>query len=136
VLAALAGKSSDDLGQMTARELVMLAGHASPKVGGRDLLMEAEAALGLLRTLAVLDVEPGAWNELLSRLAARLEAAEDASQVGEFVVPPRPCHPPGELVMAQPQIPRAPGCAVPRRSSDRGRRRLRKCGGRGGRLAA
>ncbi len=123
-----------DLRSMTAVALLDLADFKDPELlhrgeRSRDaFLAEAASALQVLRVLTILNVEPAAWNELLERLDARLEAAErpDASRVGEVAVPPRPCRPPGELVLAEPRVPRAPGCVAPRRSIDMGRRRVQR----------
>ncbi|MFD9118833.1 hypothetical protein [Streptomyces bottropensis] len=142
-LNALGGMSEDSLKTMTPEKLLELSGRgiAGPALAARSsdetrLLREAEAVLALLRVLVVLGMEPTSWNEFLSRLTARLEADDtvEASRVVEFDVPPRPCRPPGELVTAEPRVPRAPGCAVPRRNRHRGRSRLHHRGGRGGRL--
>jgi hypothetical protein len=147
VMRALSGVDVENLRLMTAEDLVDRAGLSRPvaprfSVAGEPspeaLLADAESALRLVRFLAMLRVPPAVWNDFLEGLAGRLEATADTivSKVGEVPVPPRPCHPPGELVMSEPRVPRAPGAAVPRDRTDRGRSRLHRCGGRRGRSAA
>jgi hypothetical protein len=146
VVSALSGVNSEDVRSMTAETLVERAGLSQAMVRGFDaeepspaaLLADAESALRLLRILAALQVEPAAWNSLLEEVAARMEAVADtnATGVGEIPVPPRPCQPPGALILSEPRVPRAPGPVAPRRRIDRDRSRLRHCGGCGGRLAA
>nr|WP_128862185.1 hypothetical protein [Streptomyces sp. HB202] len=142
-LSALGSMPEDSLKDLTAEKLLALSsqGIAGQALAARDsdqtrLMREAETILTLLRVLAVLGVEPDSWNEFLERLTARVETDDtlEASRVVEFAVPPRPCHPPGELVMAEPMVPRAPGHPVPRRSVHRGRSQLHHHGRRRGRL--
>ncbi|MFB7512924.1 hypothetical protein [Streptomyces sp. NPDC056144] len=141
-LNALAVMPEDGLKTMTPKRLLELSdrGDAGTALAARDsdearLLREAEAVLDLLRVLTVLGMEPTSWNEFLSQLAQRLEPHDtiEASRVMEFEVPPRPCRPPGELVMADPRVPRAPGFGAPRRPSRRGRSQLHHHGRRRGR---
>jgi hypothetical protein len=133
VVGALDEFSLDDLRDMTPSDLVSRAGRSESS------LNEAARVLDHLRILALLGVEPTAWNMLLlETLAACLEAAEDvrASYAAKLDVPLRPCRPPGGLLRSEPRVPRAPGCAVPRAVTVQGRRRLHHAGGRGGRLTA
>ncbi|MBB5959688.1 hypothetical protein FHS29_006309 [Saccharothrix tamanrassetensis] len=78
-------------------------------------LDEAKTALLLMRALVALRVEAAAWEDFFRDLVARLEAVKAArvSRVAHPLVPPRPCRPPGELILAEPRVPRAPGHAVP-----------------------
>lgn len=124
--------SRDDLRAMTPGDLVSRANLGD--VG----LAEAARVLDRLRALVLLGVEPTDWNDFLDQLAVRLEIAEElqASQVAEVSVPPRPCRPPGGLLLTEPRVPRAPGRAVPRRITTQGRCRLHQPGGRGGRPTA
>lgn len=142
-LSALGSMPEDCLKDMTAEKLLVLSGQgiAGQALAARDsdqtrLMREAETILTLLRVLAVLGMEPDSWNEFLAQLTARVETHDtlEAPRVVEFAVPPRPCHPPGELVMAEPMVPRAPGHPVPRRSVHRGRSQPHHHGRRRGRL--
>ncbi|WP_128382506.1 hypothetical protein [Streptomyces cavernae] len=132
VVGALDEISLDDLRSMTPSDLVSRAGL------GESSLDEAAQALDRLRALALLGVEPTAWNTLLEALVAWIEAAADVqvSYAAELDVQLRPCRSPGELLRSEPRVPRAPGCAVPRAVTVQGRRRLHHAGGRGGRLTA
>ncbi|MFH8737129.1 hypothetical protein [Streptomyces sp. NPDC017964] len=132
VVSALDGISRDDLRAMTPDDLVSRANL------GDVALAEAAQVLDRLRVIALLGIEPTDWKNFLDQLAARLEAAEEfqASRVAEVSIPPRPCHPPGGLLLTEPRVPRAPGRAVPRRITLQGRCRLHQPGGRGGRLTA
>jgi hypothetical protein len=147
VMRVLSGVDVEDLRLMTAEDLLARAGLSQPvaprfsavgEPSSEALLADAESALRLVRFLAMLRVPPAAWNDFLEGVAVRIEATADttASKVGDVPAPPRPCHPPGELVMSEPRVPRAPGAAVPRDRTDKGRSRLHRCGGRGGRSAA
>ncbi|MET7913839.1 hypothetical protein ABZS98_37580 [Streptomyces avermitilis] len=129
---ALDGISLDSLSAMTPGDLLSRAGL------GESYLHEAAQVLDRLRVIALLGLEPTAWNMLLDTLAACLEAAADsmASCAEKRDVPLRSCRSPGELLRAEPRVPRAPGCAVPRAVTVQGRRRLHHAGGRGGRLTA
>lgn len=122
--------SLDELREMTPSDLIGRAG------GRESSLAEAARVLDRLRVLALLGVEPTAWNMLLDTLAACLEAAADAraSYAVERDVPLQPCRSPGGLLRSEPRVPRAPGCAVPRAVTVQGRRRLHQAGGCGGRL--
>jgi hypothetical protein len=144
-VSTLSKVDTEDLRSMTAMELVRRAGLGQPHSTGfvwlgepsqEILLADAEAALRLMRILATLRLEPTAWNAILEHVAFRLEAYEEtcASRVEEVPVPPRPCHPPGGIVLSEPRVPRAPGGAAPRRRIDRDRCQLHRSGRRGGRL--
>lgn len=140
VLGALQGMSTADLRTLTPEALLALAGledaDGPDRHDGR-LLSQARAALRVLRLLALLGVEPPCLNELLALLVVSIRGHDDTSPAVQGVpVPVRPCHPPGELVLAEPRVPRAPGCAVFRRFIDRDRHQLHRCGVRGRRLTA
>lgn len=142
VLGSLQGMSTADLRTLTPEVLLALAGLEdvdSPDRHDGRLLSEARAALRVMRVLALLGAEPPCLNELLVLLAVSIRGGHDdtsSSAVQDVSLPARLCHPPGELVLAEPQVPRAPGCAVFRRSIDRDRHQLHKCGARGRRLTA
>ncbi|QKV95980.1 hypothetical protein HUT19_33120 [Streptomyces sp. NA02950] len=132
VVAALDEIPLDDLRSMTPRDLVSRAGRSE------GFLTEAARVLDSLRILALLGVEPAAWNTLLDILTACLEAEAEiqASCTAKRDVLPRLCRPPGQLLRAEPRAPRAPGPAIPRSVTVQGRRRLHRAGGCGGRLTA
>lgn len=131
-VAALDEIPLDDLRSMTPSDLVSRAGRSE------GFLNEAERVLYSLRILALLGVEPAAWNALLDILTACLEAEAEiqASCAAKRDVPPRQCRPPGQLLRAAPCVPRAPGPVIPRSVTAQGRRRLHRAGGCGGRLTA
>lgn len=141
VLGALQGMSTADLTTLTPETLLALAGleeaDGPVRHDGR-LLSQARAALRVLRLLALLGVEPPCLNELLALLVVSIRGHDDTSSaaVQNVPLPARPCHPPGELVLAEPRVPRAPGSAVFRRFIDRDRHQLHRSGGRGRRLTA
>ncbi|CAM5542494.1 hypothetical protein Sdia_48250 [Streptomyces diastaticus subsp. diastaticus] len=132
VVGVLEDISHDELRTMTPGDLVRRAGL------GNVWIAEAAQVLDRLRALALLGVDLADWNELLDQLATCLDADKNlpASRVGNVDVPPRPCGPPGGLVLTEPRVPRAPGCAVPRRITTHGRRLLHQDGRCGGHLTA
>lgn len=133
VLSALQGMPMMDLTALTPEALLVLAGREDadgPGCQGDGSLSQARAALRVLRMLALLGVEPHCLSELLAFLAVSIRGRADTlpSAVQDVPIPVWPCHPPGELVLTEPRVPRAPGCVVFRRSIDRDRRQLHECG--------
>lgn len=117
VLSAVQDVSMAELRRLTPEKLLALAGLED--FGSTDLeresLSQAGSALHLLRALALLGVEPSHLSELLALLEARVNDTDDrnGSSVRDVPIPVRPCHPPGELVLAGPCVPRAPGMCGP-----------------------
>lgn len=141
VLSTLQGMSMKELKALTPEALLVLAGLENaegPAHDGGQLLDQARAALRVLRVLALLGVEPSHLGELVALLIIRVDDGDHMPSlaVQEVPVPVHPCHPPGDLVLAEPRVPRAPGGAVLRRSINRDRHQLHGCGERGRSLTA
>ncbi|MFD0076030.1 hypothetical protein ACFVIY_26700 [Streptomyces sp. NPDC127166] len=123
----------ETLWAITPETLVDLAEVSELQGFGRDdLVAQAAGILCLLRILSVLAAAPSDVIELLQLLDLSNDEATvlPALYLQRERVPARACRPPGALVLAQPQVPRAPGRAVPRRPNVEGRCRLRQRGGR------